>query len=324
LVTLVTMSTGESWNDMMYEVAGASPDKVGTCTADPTYDAGVCAWRKYPQSGYDATCRQIDGCGSWVAYPFFLSFSLLISFVFINLFVAVIIEGTSNSSELEAGNEEREAEIGESVGLTEEEYVTFTNEWVKHDTAVVKLINEDGLHRLMAKLPPPLGFGLPDAAPLALHEMRLLMRPLRMTAARPKQKTNLPAAEQVKLYYTFDSVCLALAKRMLAHIVAAEGVAVAPKRSHGPRTSGEDTPSPEEHGDDMADMAAESGGGGVSEFLQQRQGGLVEAIEGREVDFAARQVAAIKLVEEQGKRRQLMRRRNSLTGPRKLVSRTVH
>ena len=314
------MSTGENWNDMMYEVAGASPDKVGTCTADPVYDAAVCAWRKYPQSGYDATCRQIDGCGSWIAYPFFLSFSLLISFVFINLFVAVIIEGTSNSSELEAGNEEREAELGESVGLTEEEYVTFTNEWVKHDMAVVKLINEDGLHRLMAKLQPPLGFGLPDAAPLALREMRLLMRPLRMTAARPKQKTNLPAAEQVKLYYTFDSVCLALAKRMLAHIVAAEGVAVAPKRSHAaPRTSGEDTPSsPEERGDDMDAVASAS-----LTASEMEAGRLMEAMEGREVDFAARQVAAIKLVEEQGKRRQLTRRK-SQTGPRKLVSRTVH
>ena len=127
----------------------------------------------------------------------------------------------------------------------------------------------------------------------------------------------------MKLYYTFDSVCLALAKRMLAHIVAAEGVAVAPKRSHAaPRTSGEDTPSsPEERGDDMDAVASASLA--ASEFLDQRQGGLMEAMEGREGNFAARQVAAIKLVEEQGKRRQLTRRK-SQTGPRKLVSRTVH
>lgn len=33
------------------------------------------------------------GCGSWAAFPFFISFTLLVTFVFLNLFVAVILEG---------------------------------------------------------------------------------------------------------------------------------------------------------------------------------------------------------------------------------------
>jgi hypothetical protein len=42
-------------------------------------------------------CRPLNGCGSNMAIPYFLSFILLIAFVMLNLFIAVIIEGFSGS-----------------------------------------------------------------------------------------------------------------------------------------------------------------------------------------------------------------------------------
>jgi hypothetical protein len=42
-------------------------------------------------------CLPLNGCGSNMAFPYFISFTLLISFVFLNLFIAVIIEGFSVS-----------------------------------------------------------------------------------------------------------------------------------------------------------------------------------------------------------------------------------
>ena len=129
----------------------------------------------------------------------------------------------------------------------------------------------------------------------------------------------LPFAEQQKLYYTFDNVCLALAKRMLAHIVASEG-----RRTE---SKSEEEDAEQQRACQQASASGESVD--ASEFLGGRFGGLIEAIDGQEVDFARRQVTAMKIEVAAHQRRKLVRR-NSLTGslagrgPRRLVSRTVH
>ena len=38
------------------------------------------------------------GCGTWLAYPYFISFVIIMAMVIMNLYVAVVLEGFSESS----------------------------------------------------------------------------------------------------------------------------------------------------------------------------------------------------------------------------------
>lgn len=67
MLTLVRASTGENWNGIMYEVGN-----MESCSDSP-------AWN-------DA---EPTGCGSPAAFVFFFSFTLLVTFVMLNVFIAV-------------------------------------------------------------------------------------------------------------------------------------------------------------------------------------------------------------------------------------------
>ena len=100
-----------------------------------------------------------------------------------------------------------------------------------------------------------------------------------------------------------------------------------PGRERGAVGSGEEEDAEQQRACQQASASGE--GVDASEFLGGRFGGLIEAIDGQEVDFARRQVTAMKIEVAAHQRRKLVRR-NSLTGslagrgPRRLVSRTVH
>ena len=65
----VRCSTGEGWNGIMYDVASTSD-----CSDTPEWDDPVAS-----------------GCGTPVSYLFFYSFTLLVTFVMLNVFIAVIL-----------------------------------------------------------------------------------------------------------------------------------------------------------------------------------------------------------------------------------------
>jgi hypothetical protein len=67
-------STGESWNYLMADLAQANEPPLFYCTDDPQ-------WNDDPPTG----------CGSAASYIILLSFTLIVSFVMMNLFVAVIL-----------------------------------------------------------------------------------------------------------------------------------------------------------------------------------------------------------------------------------------
>ncbi|GBP31096.1 Muscle calcium channel subunit alpha-1 [Eumeta japonica] len=74
LLVLFRSATGEAWQDIMM---GVSPEPEVRC--DPAYNE---------EPGEEA-----DGsCGSLLAFPYFISFYVLCSFLIINLFVAVIMD----------------------------------------------------------------------------------------------------------------------------------------------------------------------------------------------------------------------------------------
>jgi hypothetical protein len=83
------MSTGESWNFIMYDCA-----RVRTITFD-------C---KESQTYEEMQTDGIQGCGSPAkAYPFFISFMVVVSFIFLNLFIAIILESFNTTQDEEQG-----------------------------------------------------------------------------------------------------------------------------------------------------------------------------------------------------------------------------
>lgn len=63
------------------------------CVEDPPYDPAMC--------GFNNTvgCVAINGCGSPVAIFYLYSFTLLVSFILLNIFIAVILEGFANEKD---------------------------------------------------------------------------------------------------------------------------------------------------------------------------------------------------------------------------------
>ena len=77
---MIKVSTGDNWNCYMHD-AVRELSVVWQCNPNPTYES-------YVANGY-----QTDGCGTPWAYVFFISFMMLISFCYLNLFIAIVIEG---------------------------------------------------------------------------------------------------------------------------------------------------------------------------------------------------------------------------------------
>lgn len=72
----------------MYELASQSD-----CESDPSYDANVCGFHNF--NG----CIALNGCGSPAAFFYFYSYMMMVSFVLLNIFIAVILEGFANEKD---------------------------------------------------------------------------------------------------------------------------------------------------------------------------------------------------------------------------------
>lgn len=83
LLTLFRMSTGESWNFIMYDSA-RQKSITYDCKNDQTYKERI---------------QGMEGCGRPKAetYMYFLSFMVIVSFIFLNLFIVIIFESFENS-----------------------------------------------------------------------------------------------------------------------------------------------------------------------------------------------------------------------------------
>ena len=100
LSTLFRMATGESWQAIMYDCA-RKRSILFECVSKPEY-----------ADMYNKETKEleIEGCGDPVlAYVYFLSFMLTVSFIFLNLFIAIILESFASSMDEEG------LQIGEST-----------------------------------------------------------------------------------------------------------------------------------------------------------------------------------------------------------------
>ena len=86
LLLLIRISTGEAWNDIMFDCA-RERGITFQCVNDPSYEEII------------ANGGEPNGCGSQVsAFLYFISFMVIVSFIFLNLFIAIILEGFNKSS----------------------------------------------------------------------------------------------------------------------------------------------------------------------------------------------------------------------------------
>lgn len=83
-MTLIRCATGESWNYIMDDCA-RTKSIIFDCKTNPTY---------YDYYNND---RVTLGCGDPnTAYAFFMTFQILVTMIFLNLFIAIILDSFEN------------------------------------------------------------------------------------------------------------------------------------------------------------------------------------------------------------------------------------
>ncbi|CAG9569826.1 unnamed protein product [Danaus chrysippus] len=129
ILVLFRSATGEAWQDIMM---GVSPDPDVRCDENYKEEEGE------DEGG--------GSCGSVLAFPYFISFYVLCSFLIINLFVAVIMDNFDYLT--------RDWSILGPHHLDE-----FIRLWSEYDPDAKGRIKHLDVVTLLRKISPPLGFG---------------------------------------------------------------------------------------------------------------------------------------------------------------------
>jgi len=231
ILTLFRCATGEAWNSLMYELASRQPG----CHPDLQWAANICGFEGSDE--YD--CVPINGCGTEFSYPFFIVFELLVSFVFLNLFIGVILEGFEEANSVEKGNQqetevkkadgedrsnrtvaanqlsEAQPETTESSEITEREYERFCGMWVEFDQDLDWLLPEEDLARFIKKLGQerhPMGWHEDKYAPPGRPTLQEFRQRFKEIGLHPM--LTLSDEDETSSYYFWD-VAKTLAKRMV-------------------------------------------------------------------------------------------------------------
>ncbi|KDO33418.1 hypothetical protein SPRG_02225 [Saprolegnia parasitica CBS 223.65] len=142
LQTLIGFSTGENWNNYLWELYHISPPSNPECM-EPAFNASVCGF------GDAIDCVPLDGCGTWLVIPFFYIFMMVVGYIGLNLFSSILVDAVADADATTASAVE---DLPELARL-----------WSKYDPGGVGLLHVDDLCRVLRSLPPPLGFhGLPQ------------------------------------------------------------------------------------------------------------------------------------------------------------------
>lgn len=105
-LTLFRCATGEIWDLLMYDCLTSEE-----CDPHLTYNPAMCGFNDSPD------CIPLNGCGTWMAYIFFFGFTTVVTFVLLQLFIGVILDGFGNTSS------------AENAKLTPEQYDQFVTAW---------------------------------------------------------------------------------------------------------------------------------------------------------------------------------------------------
>ena len=134
LLTLLRVATGESWNDLMYAL-GEGYSIKNQCIDNPSYD------------DYVQALKNPVGCGSWwLSNAYFYFYILLVSLIFLNIFIAIILQGYFQTQEME------QQELNSAI------LENFRDAWSKFDPDASKFIDINYFSDLMFALGQPLGW----------------------------------------------------------------------------------------------------------------------------------------------------------------------
>jgi len=90
-LTMFRFSTGENWNGYMHSLA----EQFDGCERDPEWRSDWCI---LPDNSYGTDCVELNGCpNKAVVFFYFTIFTLVVTFVMINLFVGVINDAYSDA-----------------------------------------------------------------------------------------------------------------------------------------------------------------------------------------------------------------------------------
>ncbi len=142
MLLLLRFSTGENWNGFMRSII----DSGENCDPNPIYNPES-PWCLSPEDLPD--CSPLNGCGAgFSAFIYFYSFTLLVSFVILNLFVGIVLEAFETSDEGDI--------------LSSEDLDEFTLKWSHLDPSATWCIKAEDMKKLLMSLKPPLGLGIRD------------------------------------------------------------------------------------------------------------------------------------------------------------------
>ena len=131
-MTLFRASTDEGWNDIMRDIThGRGP--LFQCIDDPNYD-------DYKES--DETVRR----GSIFGQVFLASFILFVQVIFLNLFIAIILQGFDFMNKKA------------NMILKDNDLQNYKKEWAQLDPKGTRFIKINDLKELLRKIGSPLGF----------------------------------------------------------------------------------------------------------------------------------------------------------------------
>ncbi|CAH8488523.1 unnamed protein product [Schistosoma rodhaini] len=141
LLVLFRCATGESWQDIMM------------------------ACREGQKCSKDSDETEVNGCGSKLAYAYFISFHAISAFLVINLFVAVIMDNFDYLT--------RDWSILGPHHLDE-----FIAKWADYDPEAKGRVRHLDVVTMLGKISPPLGFGSMCPHTRACHKLVRMNMPL--------------------------------------------------------------------------------------------------------------------------------------------------
>lgn len=127
VLTLMRDTTGEAWDSIMYD---SMRQRSITFLCDPDFDY-------YSWLNND---KKVNGCGTPIAVAYFYSFTVIVSQIFLNLFIAIIIDSFLDQSK----------SFGMSVNQTDID--DFIDVWNRYDPNGNGTINCHEFEKFVAEL----------------------------------------------------------------------------------------------------------------------------------------------------------------------------
>jgi|Transcript_13321 hypothetical protein len=132
-LTLIRCSTGEAWNSIMFD--SSKPRSImNQCIENEDYASIVEAGRD-PNDPFGP-----KGCGTGVAIAFHLMFQVIVSQVFLNLFIAIIIDAFFGQTDMA------------SMPVKEKSIEDFQRIWSKYDHHATGYIRVGDLDKFLQEL----------------------------------------------------------------------------------------------------------------------------------------------------------------------------